>query len=81
MAGCALSPPSALQVYVNMESIDDDLVASISKPAEDPNAAEVFYRVISQATGPVTVNQLFRRLKAPVLLLWGRRDPWVVPSR
>jgi len=69
-------------VYVNEESIDDALVESIAAPADDANAAEVFYRVISQAgTSGVTMNTLFSRIKAPVLLLWGSKDPWVVPAR
>eukprot|EP00873_Tetraselmis_striata_P036609 jgi/Tetstr1/456873/TSEL_043545.t1 len=69
-------------VYVNEESIDDALVDSIAAPADDANAAEVFYRVISQAgTSGVTMNTLFSRIKAPVLLLWGSKDPWVVPAR
>lgn len=37
------------QVYVSDANIDDDLVKSISLPAQHPNAAEVFYRVITGA--------------------------------
>lgn len=37
------------QVYVSERNLDDDLVRSISLPAQDPNAAEVFYRVITGA--------------------------------
>eukprot|EP00193_Tetraselmis_chui_P009247 CAMPEP_0177757714 /NCGR_PEP_ID=MMETSP0491_2-20121128/3790_1 /TAXON_ID=63592 /ORGANISM="Tetraselmis chuii, Strain PLY429" /LENGTH=394 /DNA_ID=CAMNT_0019273383 /DNA_START=81 /DNA_END=1265 /DNA_ORIENTATION=- len=69
-------------VYVNEESVDEALIESIAYPAEDANAAEVFYRVISQAgTSGVTMNTLFSRIRAPVLLLWGSQDPWVVPAR
>ena len=27
------------------------------------------------------VNTLLTKLKAPLLLLWGDKDPWIVPSR
>lgn len=33
-----------MQVYINTENVDDYLVESISKPARDPNAGEVYYR-------------------------------------
>ena len=42
---------TCLQVYVSERNLDDDLVRSISLPAQDPNAAEVFYRVITGAPG------------------------------
>ena len=35
-------------VYVNHAQVDDDLVDSIQLPSEDPNAPEVFYRIITQ---------------------------------
>lgn len=40
------------QVYVSDRNLDEDLVRSISLPAQDPNAAEVFYRVITGAVLP-----------------------------
>ena len=48
---CFQSQPSQVlgQVYVSDRNLDDDLVRSISLPAQDPNAAEVFYRVITGA--------------------------------
>jgi pimeloyl-ACP methyl ester carboxylesterase len=68
------------QVYVDPTNIDDDLVASIQAPARDPNAAEVFYRVITARGTPM--NQLLARLPGtPMLLLWGSGDPWCVPAR
>lgn len=36
-----------LQVYVSDRNVDEDLVRSIALPAQDPNAAEVFYRIIT----------------------------------
>lgn len=35
-----------MQVYINTSNVDDYLVESISKPATDPNAGEVYYRYI-----------------------------------
>lgn len=70
------------QVYVSPQNLDDDLVQSILLPAQDPNAAEVFCRVITAKGTPV--NVLLDRLmpeKMPIFLLWGARDPWCVPAR
>ncbi|PSC74999.1 Haloalkane dehalogenase [Micractinium conductrix] len=68
------------QVYVSPATIDDDLVRSIQLPAQDPNAAEVFYRVIT-ARGEA-MNRLLDRLNdIPLYLLWGEKDPWCVPAR
>ncbi|KAK7242851.1 abhydrolase [Aureococcus anophagefferens] len=74
------------QVYpVFPERCDDDLVASIEYPARDPNAAEVFYRIVSRnGNGPAdparSVDALLAQLAAPLLLCWGERDPWVVSA-
>ena len=69
------------QVYVDKTNIDDALVDSILIPAQDPNASEVFYRVITARGTPV--NRLLDRFqgKMPLLLLWGSKDPWCVPAR
>jgi hypothetical protein len=64
----------APQVYVSPDHIDDDLVRSIALPAQDPNAAEVFYRIIT-AQGEA-MNLLLDRLRPanmPVYLLWGEK--------
>ncbi len=66
-------PPTPTQVYVGQDSIDADLVTSIATPAQNPNAAEVFYRVIT-ASGE-SMNSLLGRLHkgTRVLLLWGSK--------
>ena len=75
-----------LQVYIDKTNVDDDLVKSIVRAAQDPAAAEVFYRVIGGNSGVTgggaTVNQLLTKLdnKMPMLLLWGDLDPWIGPS-
>ena len=78
--------PLSLQVYIDKTNVDDDLVKSIIRAAEDPNAAEVFYRVIGGNSGVTgggaSVNQLLNKLdnKMPMLLLWGDLDPWIGPG-
>ena len=43
------------QVYINQQNLDDELVNSIVWPAQDSNAAEVFYRIITGKGTPVNV--------------------------
>jgi len=73
------------QVYtVSDANVDDALVESIRAPAEDKDAAEVFYRIVSRnAVKPsTTINQLLAQLdeSVDVLLLWGELDPWIRPA-
>jgi pimeloyl-ACP methyl ester carboxylesterase len=68
------------QVYpVNADKVDEELVKSIHLPSLDPNAAEVFYRVITKnASKPgVYIDDLLQTLECPLLLCWGERDPWI----
>lgn len=56
-------------VYSNdQKNVDSQLVASIVAPAQHPNAAEVFYRVIT-GRGQ-SLNSLLDRMQAPLFLLW-----------
>ena len=41
------------QVYIDDRNIDDELVESIARPADDRNAAEVFFRIITGKGTPV----------------------------
>ena len=71
------------QVYpVNADVVDKDLVESIRFPAQDPNAAEVFYRVIKKNGNgpPVFIDDLLKTVTVPLLLLWGEKDPWIRPT-
>ena len=71
------------QVYpINPSVVDADLVESIRYPAQDPNAPEVFYRVIvKNGNGPPKlVDDLLEVLQVPLLLLWGQSDPWIRPA-
>ena len=68
----------------NASNVDDELVQSIAAPAEDPNAAEIFYRIVSRnALEPsTTIDALLARLDPALqlLLLWGEHDPWIRPA-
>ncbi|CAM9964464.1 unnamed protein product [Pylaiella littoralis] len=69
------------QVYPDPRNVDDELVESIRVPSLDPNAPEVFQRVISRTGGPgLTVDGLLEGFKSPLLLLWGELDPWIRPA-
>ena len=58
------------------------LFSSIQYPAQNPNAPEVFYRVIAKNGNgpPVFMDDLLKTLKVPLLLLWGEKDPWIRPK-
>lgn len=71
------------QVYpIDNKNVDDELVESIRYPSLDPNAAEVFYRVITKnGSGPgVYIDDLLANLDCPLLLCWGEYDPWIRPQ-
>lgn len=69
------------QVYpVNADMVDAELVESIQYPSFDPNAAEVFYRVITKNGGgpQVCIDDLLDQMDGcPLLLCWGEEDPWI----
>jgi pimeloyl-ACP methyl ester carboxylesterase len=70
------------QVYPrNADNVDPELVESIKFPSLDPNAAEVFYRVITKnGSGPsVYIDDLLANMECPLLLCWGEHDPWIRP--
>lgn len=71
-------------VYPDSTNVDDYLIESIIRPAGDPNAGEVYYRLITQfmlSPSKVTLNDILEKLSCPLLLLWGDLDPWVGPSK
>lgn len=70
-------------VYITKDNLDDDLVRSIELPAQDPNAAEVFSRVVNTTAFEkrVSLNAIFEEMKTPMLLLWGDKDPWMTPTK
>ena len=66
------------QVYVDKKNVDDFLVESIRKPSLDFGAFNVF-RSVFNPSGPqgLPLDKLFAKLDAPLLLLWGGKDPWM----
>ena len=69
------------QVYVDKSNVDDWLVESIRRPSLDPGAFGVFRTVFDIPRGQ-PLDELFAELTAPLLLLWGIRDPWInAPGR
>ncbi|MEM1370304.1 MAG: alpha/beta fold hydrolase [Cyanobacteria bacterium P01_H01_bin.15] len=64
------------QVYCDHAAVTQQLIAEIRRPALDPGAAQVFASVFQSRQGE-KVDQLLEKLRAPLLLLWGERDPWI----
>ncbi|PHU27052.1 hypothetical protein BC332_05384 [Capsicum chinense] len=68
------------KVYVNHSNVDDYLINSFVRSAADPNAYEVYYRLLRQLmSNPTkyTLDSVLSQLFCPLLLLWGDLDPWV----
>ncbi|GAA0149353.1 hypothetical protein Leryth_002525 [Lithospermum erythrorhizon] len=71
-------------VYVNSTNVDDYLIDSITRPADDPNAGEVYYRLMTRFISnqrKYTLNSVLSKLSSPLLLIWGDLDPWVGPAK
>ena len=64
------------QVYIDRTNVDEQLVQSILRPSRDPGAFGVFRTVFDIPRGQ-PLDALFAQLQAPLLLLWGIRDPWI----
>jgi pimeloyl-ACP methyl ester carboxylesterase len=64
------------QVYLDRTNVDEELVEAIRRPSLDPGAFGVFRTVFDIPRGR-PLDELFAELQAPLLLLWGIRDPWI----
>ena len=64
------------QVYVDRTNVDEELVQAILRPSRDPGAFGVFRTVFDIPSGE-PLDDLFAALVAPLLLVWGIRDPWI----
>ncbi|KAG9457015.1 hypothetical protein H6P81_001523 [Aristolochia fimbriata] len=64
-----------LSVYGNKESVDEELVEIIKRPADDEGALDVFVSVVTGPPGPSPIS-LMPRISLPVLVLWGDQDPF-----
>ncbi|MEB3198926.1 MAG: alpha/beta fold hydrolase [Synechococcaceae cyanobacterium] len=68
------------RVYIDQRHVDEELVQSILRPSRDPGAFGVFRTVFDIPRGE-PLDALFAELSAPLLLLWGRHDPWIDAER
>ncbi|XP_042438700.1 pheophytinase, chloroplastic-like [Zingiber officinale] len=71
-------------VYINTSNVDNYLVESITRPAGDPNAGEVYYRLMTRFMSnqsKYTLDSVLSELSCPLLLIWGDLDPWVGPAK
>ncbi|KAL7104656.1 hypothetical protein ACP275_08G259700 [Erythranthe tilingii] len=71
-------------VYTNSANVDDYLIESITKPADDPNAGEVYYRLMTRFMSnqrKYTLDSILSQLSCPLLLVWGDLDPWMGPAK
>ncbi|MQL79731.1 hypothetical protein Taro_012180 [Colocasia esculenta] len=64
-----------LSVYGNKESVDDDLIELIQRPAGDEGALDAFVSTVTGPPGPNPVS-LMPKISLPVLVLWGDEDPF-----
>ncbi|KAL6993559.1 hypothetical protein U1Q18_011673 [Sarracenia purpurea var. burkii] len=71
-------------VYIDTSNVDDYLIESITRPTDDPNAREVYYRLMTQFLlnpGKYTLDSVLSKISCPLLLVWGDLDPWVGLSK
>ena len=64
-----------LQAYVRPETVTDELIDILLKPAQDPGAVDVFVAFVSYSQGP-TPEGLLAQLPCEAILIWGEQDPW-----
>ncbi|KAJ0969379.1 hypothetical protein J5N97_022256 [Dioscorea zingiberensis] len=64
-----------LSVYGNKESVDEDLIEIIRRPADDVGALDAFVSIVTGPPGPSPIS-LMPKISLPVLILWGDRDPF-----
>ncbi|MEL7036516.1 MAG: alpha/beta fold hydrolase [Cyanobacteria bacterium J06592_8] len=64
------------KVYLNPDTVTEQLVEEIYRPSCSPGAAQVFAAVFKTRSGE-KVDVLLSQLSCPLLLLWGEGDPWI----
>ncbi|TYQ28769.1 alpha/beta fold hydrolase [Pseudanabaena sp. UWO311] len=63
------------QAYFHKEAVTDELVDILTKPAQNPNAVDVFMAFVRYSQGP-RPEDLLAILPCDAIVLWGDRDPW-----
>jgi pimeloyl-ACP methyl ester carboxylesterase len=63
------------KAYARPDAVTDELVQILMTPASDEGAADVFLAFTRYSQGPLP-EELLAQLHCPVLILWGKEDPW-----
>jgi len=66
-------------VYSNSNSVDEDTISRILLATEQPFALDIFSAIALAPKPVLDFDVALSRLTSPVLMLYGREDPWVVP--
>ncbi len=65
--------------YPSGANVDDELVALLHRPANDPGAVESFRGFVNLFRDHLAPD-LLAQLTLPVRMIWGERDPWEAPA-
>lgn len=63
------------QVYSDRTAVTDELIEMLYEPSCHPGAQEVFASVLTAPAG-CSPQELLPKVKHPLLILWGEKDPW-----
>lgn len=63
------------QVYSDRTAVTDELIEMLYEPSCHPGAQEVFASVLTAPAG-FSPQELLPKVKHPLLILWGEKDPW-----
>jgi pimeloyl-ACP methyl ester carboxylesterase len=69
--------------YVNLSSVDDELIEIITAPSLDRDADRAFFALFKSVRKPnyaPSAPRVLPNLKIPILLIWGDRDRVVPPT-
>ena len=69
--------------YEDENSVNDELVNILSRPAYDPGAEETFHSIFTSIREPefsLSAQEILPQLNIPMLLIWGKQDR-MVPLR
>ena len=83
----SLAKPSTVkqilkEPYYDASTVTDELVDVLLSPLLLEGSADVVFDTLSYSAGPLPEQQLADpKLKAPVLVCWGEKDPWTPSAR
>ena len=66
-------------MYKDPASVDDKTVDRIIEATEQPLALDIFSAIALAPKPELGCEEALDLVKAPILMLYGRDDPWVVP--